>query len=350
MHFKCSIFVLVSLFVISSCKSKSESKSETSLKTSKGNTVSFIEGYIVKPSVLKQSISVSGTIKPFEETVLMPDVSGRVVSINFQEGMPVKKGALLIQLFNDDLQAQLHKLQAQLDIADQTEKRESELIKVNGISKQDYDQAVLLVHSVKADIEVVQAQLRKTMVLAPFDGVIGLRNISLGAVVTPGTALTTIRQVNQLKLEFSFPGKYNTDIKKGSKLSFSVQGSDKKFNAIVLATEEGIELSTRNLEAKAIIISTDPILVPGMYANVELNLKENNKALMVPTQAIIPQERNKKLIVCKGGKANIIVVKTGVRQATSIEVQSGIEPGDTVVTTGILFIKPGSSLKFSKVN
>jgi membrane fusion protein, multidrug efflux system len=335
----------ICLIFISSCKGKTEKDNISG----KENTVNFIEGIIVKPSVLEQTIMVSGTLIPFEETVLMPDVTGRIISINFQEGMFVKKGTLLMQLFNDDIQAQLHKLQTELEIAEQTEKRQSELAAVNGISQQEYDQTMLQVHSVKDDIEVVQAQLSKTKIVAPFDGIIGLRNFSVGAVVTPGSALVTIRQVNQLKLEFSFPGKYGGYVKKDTKVKFTLQGKEEEFEAVVTATEGGIDIGTRNLKAVALVSSVNSELIPGMYANVELHLKESNHVLMVPTQAIIPQERNKKLIVAKGGKASFIIVKTGVRQASDVEILSGVEAGDTVVTTGVLFIKPNSSLEFSKV-
>ncbi len=185
----------------------------------------LLKGWWPKPSLLEQNIVVSGTLRPFEETVLMPDVGGRVVSINFQEGMHVTKGTLLVQLFNDDLKAQLHKVEAQKELAEQTEKRQRELIKISGISQLDYDQSVLQVNSLNADIEVIKAQLRKTEILAPFDGVIGLRNISVGAVVSQSTPLATIRQLSPMKLEFSFPGKYITAVKKGTRLKFTVQGS-----------------------------------------------------------------------------------------------------------------------------
>jgi membrane fusion protein (multidrug efflux system) len=313
------------------------------------NMVSDIEGYVVKPTVIDQTISVSGTLKPFEETVLMPDMAGRVVMINLQEGKFVKQGTLLIKLFDEDLQAQLHKSQAQLEIAEQTQMRQSELMKVNGISQLDYDQSVLQVHSIKADIEVLKVQIRKTEVVVPFDGVIGLRNISMGAEVTPSTSLATIRAVKQLKLDFSVPEKYSREVKTGTMVKFTIQGDDKKYDAIIMATEEGIDASTRNLKVRAVVNMNTASLVPGAFANVELRLDENKNALMVPTQAIIPRERDKQLIVAKLGKAKFITVKTRVRQASMIEVLDGISPGDTIVTTGILFIKPGMSLKFSKV-
>jgi membrane fusion protein, multidrug efflux system len=314
------------------------------------NVAPVVEGFVVKPSVVVEKISVSGTLKPFEETVLMPEVTGRVVAINLPEGNPVRQGTLLVKLFDDDLQAGLKKAETQLKLAEQTEKRQAELIKINGISQLDYDQTALQVNSIRADIEVVAAQLRKTEVRAPFDGVVGLRSISLGAEVTPQTPLATIRAVDRLKLDFSVPEKYGSRIKPGMKVLFTVAGEVAPHEATVLATEGGIEAATRNLKARAVVKNRGAQLNPGAFANVELELGEHNNALMVPTQAIIPRERDKQLIVAKDGKAAFVAVKTGVRQASKIEVLEGIAPGDTVVTTGLLFLKPGVALKFSRVS
>jgi len=341
-HWVCAIS-LVSVMV--SCH-----KETTESKSAKQKVSNIrVEGYIVKPTTLNQTITVSGTLKPFEETVLMTDISGRVISINLPEGKKVKQGSLLIKLFDSDLQAQLQKAQASLQIAEQTLKRQSELIKVNGISQSDYDQAQLQTNSIRADIEVIRAQIRKTEVRAPFDGTIGLRNISVGAQVTPNTPLVTLRDISQLKLDLSVPEKYSSQINPGTKLKFTLQASDKKYDAIVLATEEGIESATRNLKVRAIVKKSSAELTPGSFATVDIQLKENPNALMVPSQSIIPQARDKSIIIAKGGKAKFTRVVTGIRSASKVEVIKGLQVGDTVVTTGILYLKPGAPIKFSKV-
>jgi membrane fusion protein (multidrug efflux system) len=337
-------FLLAAL--IASCGPKASGPAKNA-PVNQFNSVPAVEGFVVKPTVVDQSIAISGTLKPFDETVLMPDVAGRVVIINVQEGKSVKQGTLLVKLFDGDLQASLKKSNAQLEIAEQTEKRQAELLKVSGISQSDYDQALLQVHSIN---EILKAQIRKTEIYAPFDGVIGLKNISIGAQVTPATPIATIRAEQKLKLDFSVPEKYGDELKPGLKVTFTVQGDDSKHEATVMATEEGIDASTRNLNARAVVQNTKALLKPGAFANVELQLKEIKNALMVPTQAIIPQELKKQLIVVKEGKANFVTVQTGVRQTSTIQVLSGVASGDTIVTTGILFLKPGMSLKFSKVN
>jgi membrane fusion protein (multidrug efflux system) len=330
---------------LTSCKSKKDDAQ----RISKENSIDFLEGYVVKPLKVDQSINVSGTLKPFEETTLMPEVAGRVVRINLPEGKFVKAGALLVKLFDGDLQAQLHKAQTQLRLAEETEKRQSELIKVNGISQTDFDQTVLQVISIKNDIEVLKVQISKTELLAPYDGIIGLRNISLGAQVTPSTILATIRAVHQLKLDFSIPEKYSREVKAGSKVTFTVQGDEEVYEATVIATEEGVEAATRNLRVRAVIKRGGNSLMPGSFANVQVELRKNQPTLMVPNQAIIPQEKKKLVIVARNGIADFVQVRTGVRQDMNIEVLDSIKEGDTVVTTGILFIKAGTKLKFAKI-
>jgi membrane fusion protein (multidrug efflux system) len=344
-----NLVVPLSLFLLACALCSCQSKAPAKTAGNKFNTVPVVEGFVVKPSVVIQSISISGTLRPFEETVLMPEVTGRVVALNLPEGRLVKQGTLLVKLFDDDLQANLKKTKTQLEIAEQTQKRQNELIKISGISQSDYDQAVLQVNSINADIEILKVQIRKTEVRAPFDGVIGLRSVSVGAEVTPGTPLATIRSIQQLKLDFSVPEKYSATVKAGMKVKFSVQGDDTTYDAAVMATEEGIDVTTRNLKARAVVKNKDAALKPGAFANVDLELGKDTAALMVPTQAVIPMERSKQLIVAKNGKATFVTVKTGVRQASSVEVVEGIAAGDTVITTGLLLLKPGADLKFSKV-
>jgi membrane fusion protein, multidrug efflux system len=306
-----------------------------------------VEAVVARVSSISHVITVSGTLIPFEETTLMPEVGGRVINVNLPEGRFVKAGTLLVKLFDGDLQAQLKKYQTQLEIAGQTLNRQAELIKVNGISQSDFDQTQLQVASIKNDIELTKSQIRKTEVLAPYDGIIGLKNISIGAQVSPSTPLAVIREQDRLKLDFSIPEKYSRTIREGSKVKFTVQGDTIKYNAIVMATEQGIEETTRNLRARAIVTGKFSSLIPGTFANVELILGENQVAIMLPTQCIIPQARDKSVIIVKGGKAIFTKVETGSRRESDIEITKGVNAGDTVVTTGIMFIKPGAPVKLS---
>lgn len=338
------MLVLGSLF---SCKSeKKEAKPTASPSRNKPITA---DAFVAKTQALAENIQVPGSLLPAEGTDIRPEISGRLVSINFKEGAFVKKGALLAKLFDEDLKAQLRKLEVQLEINQKTVERYSELLKIQGISQQDVDLSQLQVNNNKADIELIKVAITKTEIRAPFDGRIGLRNVSLGAYVSPVDIIATIRQVDQLKLEFTVPEKYSTVFKAGKKVSFDIDGASKEFSATVMATEYFIDANTRSLNVKGLVKSTDPALVPGAYAKVDLDLDRDNNAIIVPTQAIIPLSRGKQVILYRNGKPDFKEVTTGIRDSTYIQVVSGLSIGDTVLISGLMAVKPNSQIQLSKV-
>lgn len=339
-----SFILLAALLIKVGFKNSSDKDNRKDFKERKSKKV---DAFIVKPSLLIEEISVFGTLLAYETVELKNEVAGRVVLINLPEGKFVKKGTLLVKLFDDDLQATLKKQETQLAIQQQIYKRQSGLLKVNGISQNDYEQTGLQLNTIKADIEVQKTLIRKTEVRAPFDGMIGLRNISVGEIVTPSTLLATIRTIDKLKLDFFVPEKYSSHIKPGMKVKFCLSNKDEQFDASVMATEEGIDNATRSLKVRALVNSRSKVLLAGGYASVQLRLGDNPNALMIPTQAIIPQESTKKVIVARNSKAQFIQVKTGIRKASAIEITDGLQPGDTIVITGLLFIKEGSKLSYS---
>ncbi len=309
-----------------------------------------VEAMILNPQNLSNEIEVPGSIMAFESTEIHPEMSGRVTQLNLSEGKMVSKGALLAKLYDGDLQATLNKLQVQLSIAQANENRSAQLLKIQGISQQDYDMSLLNVNNIKADIEITKANISKTVILAPFSGKLGLKNISPGAFVTPSTVLATIGQVNQLKLQFTVPEKYGAQIKQGQDIEFVIDGSGKTFHASVSATEVSIEENTRSLSVRAIVKGGDPLLIPGAFATVHIILSRTNDALMIPTGAISPVGRKKMVFLYKGGKAFSAEVTTGVRDSSNVEVLTGLNKGDTVITTGILFLKPNADVKLTKTN
>lgn len=313
-----------------------------------GFSVAAVEGFVAKPALLTEAVTASGSLVPAEETELHPEASGRVVSLNLPEGRSVRKGELLLKIFDEDLKTQLQKLNTQLKQAEITEQRLADLLKVKGVSQQEYDLAALSVQTFKSDIELVRINIAKTELRAPYDGVIGLRRLSTGAYVTPATAVTTIRAASALKLDFSIPEKYSQLIRVGQSIDFTVEGNSAKHSATVLATEQTIEADSRNLVVRASVRDSRNLL-PGAFAEVNLALGNKSQALLIPNQAIIPQARDKKVILSKNGKAQFVTVKTGVRQAGMIEITDGIQPGDTICTTGMLFLRPDVPVTFSKV-
>ncbi|MDQ6757600.1 MAG: efflux RND transporter periplasmic adaptor subunit [Bacteroidota bacterium] len=344
------------IFFLQACGSKTKEVKET--KETKGagkggnkppQPPLKVEGYVVKTSTLNQSIDVPGSLLPFEETEIHPEVAGKVVMLSIREGAYVSRGTLLAKLFDGDLQAQMRKDQVQLQLNQKNEERQRQLLKIGGISQQDYDVNILNVSNVRADMQILQANIAKTVIRAPFSGKMGFKNISIGAYVTPATVVTTIRQVNKLKLEFSIPQKYNSKVAIGQFVSFNVEGSPKKYSGRVMATESSITETDRALKVRAEVDNVDKYITAGSFAKVNFNMGDNNQAIMIPSQAIIPQARDKKVIVYRMGAANFQIVKTGTRDSANVQIVEGLAVGDTIVTTGILQIKPGSKVQFSSI-
>ena len=343
-----SIGVLL-LFV--ACGSKDKKETAPSAKGGPAKQPSLpVEASIVRPQRITDNIEVPGTILPFESTEIHPEISGRIVVLNVREGTVVGKGTLLAKLYDGDLQAQLKKYQVQLSIAEQTESRSAQLLKMQGISQQDYDLSLLQVNNIKADIEITRANISKTVILAPFTGKLGLKNISPGAFITPTTVITTIGQVNQLKLEFTVPEKYGSQLKKGQDIEFFVDGSLNTYHAQVSATEVAIQENTRSLSVRALVKGNDPLLIPGAFAKVLIILGANENAIMIPSGAVVPQGRKKLIYLYKGGTALTTEITTGVRDSSNVQVLTGLKNGDTIITSGLLFLKPGSDVKLTKVN
>ena len=335
-------FALV--FLTTACKKK-----EVVENGAKKSGPVLAEGFVVEPRFESENVEVPGSLLPVEETQIRPEVTGRVVQLNILEGSNVQKGSLLVKLFDLDLQAQLKKLQVQLDISTRTVERQKDLLAINGISQQDYDLSALAVDNLKADMETTRIAISKTEIRAPYDGKLGLRNVSLGAYVSPSDILTSVRQVNQLKLEFSIPEKYAKEISVGYVVKFRVDGGEKDHAARVFATEGNVDQVTRTLKIKSIVKESHRELIPGVFAKVNLQMGNVSNAMMVPTQAVIPRARDKQVLLLRKDSVQFLTVETGIRDSTYVQIMKGLKSGDTIVTTGLMAIRPKAKIKISKL-
>ncbi len=336
----------LSLFVFAACGGKEKNKPAPA---GAGRGPVAVNVFVLKTSPLSETVEVPGTLIANESTEIYPEIAGRVTQLNIAEGKQVTRGALLVKLFDGDLQATLRKLQVQLEIAKQNEDRSAQLLKIQGISKADYDASVLNVNNIQADIAITRANITKTEIRAPFSGRIGLKNISPGAYVSPSTVIASIQQTSTLKLDFTVPEKYTSRIKVGQLVHFTNESTSKTYTAKVMATEAGVTLDTRSLTARCIVQEKDPQLVPGSFAKVRLDFDPIPDAIMVPSQAIVPQARGKQVILFNGGVAKFVDVNTGIRDSASVQITSGVKAGDTIVVSGLMSTKPGSQLKVGKI-
>ncbi len=298
-----------------------------------------VSGSVVRLQTFENNLSLSGSIEANEQVELRSEVSGVVKNIYFQEGTHVSKGQLLFKVNDIELKAQLAQAKTKESLASENERRAKLLLQKEAISQEEYDVARADHQSAKAQTQLIQAQIEKTSVRAPFSGKIGLRSISPGTYITPSLLIAKLVNTGQLKITFSIPEKYAVQVKKNTIISFTVSGSDLSYSAKVYAIEPEVEIATRTLKVRAIANNSDGKLFPGTYANVDLPLDIIKDAVVIPTEAIIPVQNGKKVYIANSGKAKEVMVSTTTRTDDSILVLTGLKAGDTVLTSGVMSLK-----------
>ncbi len=308
---------------------------------------SRVSAMILKPQDFEDNLSLSGSLEANEQVDIRSEVSGIVESINFDEGSSVQKGQILFKVNDVELRAQLIKARTAQNLASENERRAKLLLEKEAISQEEYDVASADFQSAKAQTQLINAQMAKATVRAPFSGKIGLRSISKGTYVTPTTVVAKLANTTQVKITFSIPEKYASQMKVGNTLSFTTAGSDKKYSAKIYAKEPEIEVATRTLKLRAIAQNTDGNLLPGTFANVELPLEKITDAILVPTEVLIPIQNGKKIFVYRNGIAKEQIVETSARTNEDVLVTSGLKLGDTILTTGVMTLKDGAPVEIS---
>ena len=308
-----------------------------------------VTGYIARAENIPMNLESSGTLLAWNEVQLMAEAAGKIVQINITEGAKVSQGQVLVVLFDEDLKAQAKKQDLQVSIAKKNVERLKELIKINAASQQELDNAENQVNNIVSDLSLIQANLKKTKILAPFSGTIGLTNASAGTYVNPGNPVASLQQMDILKLEFSIPEKYNRLLGVGNLVTFTTESQADTFKALVYAFEPKIDPATRTLKMRAKFDNRNAKLLPGTYAKALLRLKEIKNAVLIPTQSIIPGTRDKKVIISKNGVGLFVSVETGIRNKDKVQIISGISAGDTVLTSGLMFVKPGGEIKLTSI-
>lgn len=338
---------IILIAITSSCK---KSSGENTDQKGGQRPPTAVQVYIARTQNITSVVNASGTLLSNEEVEIKPELQARVIKVYFTEGEKVNKGKLLVKLDDADILAQLKKLRAQKKLTQKNVDRLTELLKIDGVSKQEYDAAQTQLTAYDADIEALETQLAKTEIRAPFSGTIGLSDISEGAYVTPLSTIATLQQTHPLKVDFSIPEKYASLLQTGKILSYTVDGFRDTFEAQVYAIDPKIDLNTRNIKVRARTPNPNGKLLPGMFANVSLGIQSRANAVMVPTQALVPVARGKQIILVKNGKAAYLPVQAGLRDANLVEIVEGLQAGDTVVTTGLMQLRPNADVKILKVD
>lgn len=304
-----------------------------------------VQTMVATEAPLNDVLVAAGTVMADEQVEVAAEASGRITSITFTEGSVVRAGELLATINNADLLAQADRNNFQLRLAESREERQRQLLERQGISQQTYDQVLTELNALRAEASLLEAQLEKTRIRAPFDGVLGLRYLSEGSYVSPGTKLVRLARIQPVKIEFSVPERYVAYVKKGVSVNFSVDNTAELYQASIYAIEPVVDKQSRAITARAVYSNASAAVVPGSFARVELPLMNLSKVLQVKAEALIPEMGQNKVFVYRGGKAQPVVVNTGIRTDRMVQITSGLQAGDTVITSGLLQLRPGMAVE-----
>jgi membrane fusion protein (multidrug efflux system) len=338
-----SFLLLFSYFLTVACKG---GKSSLPQRES-GRSVARIPvtAIVIQPQLLDNRIFTTGTLLANEEVKLQPEIAGRVTDVLFTEGGKVKKGDVLIRINDRELKAQLEGKEIEEKQASDLEARARHLFEAKGISQEEYDKVANALKMIQAQKEVIEARLAETEIIAPFDGIIGLRYVSEGSYVSTDMLVATMQDIDPIKVEFSVPEKYAKQIKKGTEIKVLAGDSQDEYTGSVYAVESKIDLETRTIKARAKIPNPQGDLIPGSFAKVDIMLEQLPDAIVIPSEAIIPEMAGEKVFICINGKVRSVGVKTGIRTETSVQIVGGLNPQDTLVVTGLLQLSDGKAVE-----
>ena len=341
------VLIVISLLALPKLNlfSKKSEKAQASIGASKLP----VETLVLKAGKLDSKLVITGSVLPNESLELSSETSGKITGIYFREGSQVKKGQVLLQINDEELRAEFEKQKNNRKLNEDNEFRQRKLLEKDAISQEEYDNALNRLNITLSDIKVLEAQLQKSRIVAPFSGVIGLRSVSEGAYITPGSVVATLYNISPAKIEFAIPGRYSTQVSEGKIIRFTIESDVKVFEGKVYALEPRIDPATRTLKLRALADNSNGMLLPGQFVKVDLILQTINNAILVPTEAVIPEQDGKKVFVLEKGKAKEVKIQTGIRSNTDLEVLSGLQANDTLITTGMLQLRSGMEVEVVKV-
>ena len=309
-----------------------------------------VKAVVLSPTTISDEFFVSGSIIPDEEVDLSFETSGKIIDIFFKEGTRVSKGDLLAKINDAPLQAELKKLKAQLKLYTDRMYRQNALLEKEAVSQEAFQEAETNLATLQAEIDKVEANIEQTELRAPFDGIIGLRQVSQGTYASPTTTIARLTKTNPLKIDFAVPERYAGTLKSGTQLSFTVEGDLDEKKAKIYALDSHVNSDTRTFSVRALYDNSDGKLYPGRYVSIALTTQTFEETLAVPSQAIISEMGIDKVFLYKSGKAVPVEIKKGVRTESLVQVLEGITPGDTVITTGTMQLRTVQKVILDSVN
>ena len=309
-----------------------------------------VDVFVIKQIDLENEVATVGTIIANEEVDIKSELTRKITGIYFKEGTFVPNGKILFKLDDSDILARLRKLDLDEELNIKQQDREKQLLDKGLLTPDEYEVRETNIEKIRADIEVLEVELSKTEIRAPFSGIAGFRNVSIGSLVNNTNILTTIQDISKVKVDFSIPEKYIALFRPGQDITFRVDGYDEDFTGKVISYEPKLNENTRSIILRASANNKGSKLLPGSFVKVKLKLENINNAVMIPTESVVPKLKGQSVFVYQDGKAVSKDVEMGIRTEKEVQITSNLNIGDTIITTNILRLKPNSKVKFVNVN
>lgn len=287
-----------------------------------------------------------GSLQSDESVQISSEIAGRIAEISFAEGEHVKMGDLLVRLDSALTQADLDDVRARFELAEANQKRTSALAKSGNATQRANDEAATTLATARAALALVEARLNKLSIRAPFSGVLGVRNVSVGAYLNPGVAIVNLEKIDQLKVDFKVPESYLARIRVGQTLELMVDAlPGQSFSGTIYAIDPMVDVNGRALNIRARLPNPDLTLRPGLFARIAIKSVGTQAGVFVPEEAIVPRGEQALVYRVVDGKVQETVVRLGARKAGEVEVLEGLAGDAVVVTAGQHRLRDGAPVE-----
>ncbi|TVQ88676.1 MAG: efflux RND transporter periplasmic adaptor subunit [Bacteroidetes bacterium] len=338
------VFILLSLSLFSCSSGNSGGGGQQGPRTINA------EGFKAEVQPYNIQVRATGELHSYEEVELRSPLAGNVLSIHFEEGQHVQQGALLVRIDSRTWEAQKKGLDAQLVFAENELTRRRQLLEVEGASQEDVDQTEARVSSLKAQIDELAVRIDLTYIRAPFSGRLGMRDFSTGAFLSQGDRITRVVQSHKLKINFDIPARYAALAKEDMEVKVISSSLGDTTFARIYALDPVINPNTRSLHLRGIMENGSGKFVPGDFVQVVMDVEQNDNAILIPAESIISELNSQVVYLARNGKAERREVEIGTRTRGRVHILEGIAEGDTVLITGLMDVRDGSSINLMRLN
>lgn len=304
-----------------------------------------VQWVVVERELFEETLQATGTILSEESIEIRAEESGRLVEVHLPEGQWVEEGTLLARLNDAPWQAQKRQIEGEIRLLELQVERARELRATRSIPQDELDRVLTDREVLQGRLEEIEARIDRYRIEAPFSGMLGFRQVSVGQMISPDTMLSTLQKTDSVRIEFALPERFLAQIREGSTIHFTIPGNGDDFTGEVFALDGSVDRTTRTILIRARTDNPDRLLRPGSLARVRIPVAMEENAILIPSTAVIPGLQESRVYVVDDGVARQRVVQTGRRTGDRVSIRSGLEEGDKVITLGVQSVSDGREVE-----